>query len=70
MLQEHDISVVMTMHDLNMAFRYTDKFIFLKNGRLFQHGSRQELTPEMVHEVYGVPVDIVNHSGQMVVVPQ
>jgi iron complex transport system ATP-binding protein len=69
-LQEHRIAVVMTMHDLNMAFRYTDKFLFLKNGRLSYHGSNRELTPEMVQQVYGVPVDILHHSGQMLIVPR
>ncbi|MFP4393287.1 MAG: ABC transporter ATP-binding protein [Desulfohalobiaceae bacterium] len=68
-LQEHKISVVMTMHDLNMAFRYTDKFIFLKCGRLYQHGRREEITSEVIQEVYGVPVDIVSHAGQFVIVP-
>ncbi len=69
-LQEHQISVVMTMHDLNMAFRYTDKFLFLKEGRLYHHGDSRDLTPEMVRQVYGVPVDILDHSGQMVIVPR
>ncbi|MEF8943358.1 MAG: ABC transporter ATP-binding protein [Desulfohalobiaceae bacterium] len=69
-LQEHRISVVMTMHDLNMAFRYTDKFLFLKKGRLYYHGASPELTPEMVRQVYGVSVDILHHSGQMLIVPQ
>lgn len=69
-LREHRISVVMTMHDLNMAFRYTDKFLFLKNGSLYYHGASQELTPEMVQEVYGVSVDILHHSGQMLIVPR
>ncbi|HPC80752.1 MAG TPA: ABC transporter ATP-binding protein, partial [Methanofastidiosum sp.] len=28
----HDVSVIMTMHDINSALRFSDKFIFLKGG--------------------------------------
>ncbi|WP_028574561.1 ABC transporter ATP-binding protein [Desulfonatronovibrio hydrogenovorans] len=66
----HDIAAVMTMHDLNMAFRFTDKFLFLKNGRVFHHGRAAELKSKMIKEVYGVDVDIISHAGQMVVVPR
>jgi iron complex transport system ATP-binding protein len=33
-VREHGIAVVMTMHDLNQALRYADRFIFLKNGTI------------------------------------
>lgn len=69
-IASHQMSAVLTMHDLNMAFRFTDKFLFLKNGRLLYHGSRHELTPGMVQEVYGVDVDILEHAGQVVIVPR
>lgn len=69
-VKEHDIAAVMTMHDLNMAFRFTDKFLFLKEGKVFHHGRNSELDPDMVKEVYGVDVDIINHAGQAVVVPK
>lgn len=69
-VKEHNIAAVMTMHDLNMAFRFTDKFIFLKGGKVFHHGHNAELDPAMVQEVYGVDVDIINHAGQLVVIPK
>ncbi len=69
-VKEHNIAAVMTMHDLNMAFRFTDKFLFLKQGRVYHHGVNSELKPEMVREVYGVDVDIIMHAGQLVIVPR
>ena len=68
-VKEHDIAAVMTMHDLNMAFRFTDKFLFLKEGMIFHHGQSSELEPAMVKKVYGVDVDIIRHDGQLVIVP-
>ncbi|HDQ40811.1 MAG TPA: ABC transporter ATP-binding protein [Desulfonatronum sp.] len=69
-VHEHKLAAVMTMHDLNMAFRFSDAFVFIKDGRIFCCGQNTELTPDMVQEVYGVPVDILRHQGQAVVVPQ
>lgn len=69
-VHEHRLAAVMTMHDLNMAFRFSDAFVFIKAGKVFCCGQNEELTPAMIQEVYGVPVDILRHEGQAVVVPQ
>lgn len=68
-VREHRLAAVMTMHDLNMAFRFTDQFMFIKDGSIFFCGKKNELTREMIQEVYGVGVDIINHQGQTVVIP-
>ena len=42
---EHGIAAVMTMHDLNQALRYADRFILLKDGKVHAHGgSRSDYT--------------------------
>ncbi len=69
-VQEHELAAVMTMHDLNLALRFAHKFLFLKDGRIFYHGARDELTAEMVEAVYKVEVDILTHQGQLVIVPK
>ena len=69
-VQEHELAAVMTMHDLNLALRFAHKFLFLKDGGIYHHGGIEELTPEMVKAVYGVEVDILNHQGNLVIVPK
>ncbi|MFP4444735.1 MAG: ABC transporter ATP-binding protein [Desulfosudaceae bacterium] len=69
-VHDHQMTAVMTMHDLNMAFRFSDMFLFLKDGQAFAWGPYEALTPEMVREVYGVPVDILQHKGHLVVFPR
>ncbi|MDY6831356.1 MAG: ABC transporter ATP-binding protein [Thermodesulfobacteriota bacterium] len=69
-VHEHKLAAVMTMHDLNMAFRFSDAFIFIKDGRVLHYGRNEDLTPDMIHEVYEVPVEIIQHRGQMVVFPR
>lgn len=68
-VKEENVSAVMTMHDLNLAFRYADKFLFLKNGTIFAAGSMGDITPQTIEEVYGVPVTIQNYMDVSVVIP-
>lgn len=68
-VREHHIAALMTMHDLNQALRYADRFIFLKGGRVFTHGSHDVVTPGVVEEVYGLPVIIGELGGVRCVIP-
>jgi iron complex transport system ATP-binding protein len=69
-LEGHGMSAVMTMHDLNTALTYAHKFLFLKNGQVFAVARTQEVTPAMVEDVYGLPVDIHQIHGRPVVIPK
>ena len=68
-VKKEDVSAIMTMHDLNLAFRYADKFLFLKNGTIFAAGSIADVSPQVIEEVYGVPVTIQNYQNVSVVIP-
>jgi iron complex transport system ATP-binding protein len=68
-VKNENVSAVMTMHDLNLAFKYSDKFLFLKNGTIFAAGSMDDITAQIIEEVYGVPVTIQNFQGVSVVIP-
>ena len=68
-VKEHDIAAVMTMHDLNSAFRYGDRFLFLKDKTIYGAGKIEELSPQMITDVYGVDIEILHHKGCTVVVP-
>ena len=57
-VREHRIAAVMTMHDLNQALRYADRFIFLKDGVVHAQGGHEVVTPGIIEEVYGLPVII------------
>ncbi len=66
---QHEVAAVMTMHDLNKALRWADKFIFLKDGAVFAAGRSNEVTAGMVAAVYGVPVEIHLHRGCPWIIP-
>jgi len=57
------------MHDLNLALRFADKFLLLKNGTIFAAGGGDVITPENVESVYSVPVTIEKYRNIPVVIP-
>ncbi len=67
--EERGISAVVTMHDLNLALRFADKFLFLKNGSVFAAGGPEVVTPETIESVYSVSVAIQNYGSKSVVIP-
>ena len=68
-VKDHAMAAVMTMHDLNTALRYADRYVFLKNKTVYSTGKIQDITPEMVTHVYGLRVEILHHKGFHLVVP-
>jgi iron complex transport system ATP-binding protein len=69
-VSEHAVAAVMTMHSLNTALRFADKFLFIKDGRVFAGTDKNGVTSEIVSQVYGLPVDIHSIKGNPVVVPR
>ncbi len=65
----HRVSAVITMHDLNTAIRYADKFLFLKDGKICSCGGCESITPEIIEKVYGVAVEIEYRNGYPVIHP-
>lgn len=68
--EKKKLLVIMAIHDLNLASRYADKIIMMKNGMIFSAGdSRMVLTPENILSVYGVIAAVRNEFGKPYVVP-
>ncbi len=68
-VKEHDVAAVITMHDLNTALKYSDKYLFLQNGSIYGTGRINNISSEMVESVYGLPVEIIQHNGCPVIIP-
>lgn len=63
------ISVVLAIHDLNMAVRYSSRVVLLREGRIHESGELDIITEKNIQDVYGVKVFIGEHAGWMVVTP-
>lgn len=65
----HKVGAVMTMHDVNSAMRYADRYCFVKEGRIFAIADRDQVTSAMIEEVYGLPVSIHHIDNCPVILP-
>ncbi|MGM0431404.1 MAG: ABC transporter ATP-binding protein [Spirochaetota bacterium] len=63
------LQVLITMHDLNTAFRYADQFVFLRSGEVISRAVGEELTTELIEAVYDVPVELQWHQDRPMVIP-
>ena len=68
-VKEQQMAAVVTMHDLNLAIRFADRFLLLKNGTIFAAGGPEVITPENIESVYSVPVRIKRIEEVPVVIP-
>ena len=68
-VKEKQIAAIVTMHDLNLALRFADKFLLLKNGSIFAAGGKEVMTPENIESVYSIPVTVEKMGKFSVVVP-
>ncbi|MDG1582068.1 ATP-binding cassette domain-containing protein [Pseudomonas sp. GOM6] len=64
--QQLGLSVIVVLHDINMAARYCDRLIALHSGRLLLDGSPAELMTEAnLQAIYGLPMQVLSHpQGQ------
>lgn len=65
-----NIAVAIVIHDLNLALRYCDRFLFLKDSHVYSFGGMETVTSETIEAVYGMKADIIEHHGKKIVVPE
>ena len=66
---EEKICVIIVIHDLNLALRYCDRFLFIKDCAIFSLGDVNTVNSEIIQEVYGMNVAIETIRGFKTVVP-
>ncbi|HHY37173.1 MAG TPA: heme ABC transporter ATP-binding protein [Firmicutes bacterium] len=60
--RDFNLTVIMVLHDLNLASEYCDQLLLLKDGRIFQIGTPEEIiTRENIAAVYGSEVLVRPH---------
>lgn len=69
--RQRDITVLMTLHDPNLALLFADNVIVLAGGKVQSHGQAdQVITTETMAAVYGVEVVVLQNNGTRVISPK
>ena len=59
------VTVVMVMHDLNLAAKCADQMVFMNCGHCTAVGTVTELlTPELIKKVFSVDAEVITHPVQ------
>ena len=63
-LQNFSGTSIVVLHDLNLAARYCDHIVLMKDGNVLQTGIPQEvLTPELLEPIFEVPFHVSMENG-------
>jgi iron complex transport system ATP-binding protein len=56
----HHRTVVMVLHDISLAARYSDHMVAMKDGEIVMEGTPDEVvTPALLKEVFGLDAHVV-----------
>ena len=70
MADELGRTVVLVVHDVNVASCYSDRIVAMREGQLVAEGPTSELmTPELLRKVFDVEVEVHELAGRRIGVP-
>jgi len=68
-IESQGIIAIVAIHDLNLALRFADRFLFIRDRRVHGIADHDTLDAAMIEQVYGLRVSMQEVSGHRVVVP-
>lgn len=72
MNREHNRTVLMVLHDISLAARYSDHLVAMKNGAIVTQGTPEQVVrPDMLRDVFGLAAQVVTEptAGRPHVIP-
>lgn len=66
--REKNISILSSLHDLNQAMHFGDRFFFMKDGIVKYACGKLEITESVIHDIYGISVKIVEIDNQRIII--
>ncbi|MCX8118454.1 MAG: ABC transporter ATP-binding protein [Desulfobacterota bacterium] len=69
--REQRLTILMTLHDPNLAVLFSDEVILMNHGTVLANGKPHAVINEKsLHEVYGIDVSIIDWNGTKVIYPR
>lgn len=64
LLRSLSVTIIIALHDLNIAATYCDRLYLLQTGQVVAHGQPHDvLTANMIESVYGVRAEVETHQS-------
>lgn len=65
--RERNIGILCSLHDLNRAMSFGDRFFFLKDGEIKYSGGSERFTGEIIKDVFDINVRIIYHENEKII---
>ena len=65
--KQKNIAILSSLHDLNQALYFGDKFFFLKDGVVKYAGGKEIITEEVIRDIFDIAAKIIQINGQKVI---
>ena len=65
--REKNIAILSSLHDLNQAMYFGDKFFFLKNGAVKYAGGEEVIREDVIKDIFDINVRIAQIENQKVI---
>lgn len=66
--REKNIAILSSLHDLNQAMDFGDKFFFMKNGKIKYSGGKDIFSSEIIRDIFGIDVHTVEVEGRKIII--
>ena len=64
---ERGIAILSSLHDLNQAMGFGDRFFFMKDGVIRCSGGAETFTPALIKDIFDIDVRIVEIENQRII---
>lgn len=63
------LATILVLHDLNLALRFCDRFLLVRNGEVVAHGDSSVVTAQALTETYETEFKIIEVDGVKIALP-
>lgn len=64
--QNQHCGVILVLHDLNLALRFAQEVLALKNGKVFHQGATEQFNdPQLLSKLFNIPLTLLDHPNHI-----
>ncbi len=68
-LCDKGLTVIIALHDINLATRYASRIIMLKEGEIFAHGGKEIINEDNLENLYDIKVQLIESNNNLHIIP-
>ena len=66
-VKNKNVSILISLHDLNLAYEFADEFYFIKEGKIIYQGDKEVFNEENIKEAFDLNVKLINVENKKIV---